>query len=111
MDIASDAPIVIDWTAIITEILRDIDNSVSRAEISAKFHNTLIEIIIAVAKQIGRKQILLTGGCWQNKYLSERAITRLKAENFIPYWHHHIPCNDGGIVIGQIMAGLINIRF
>jgi hydrogenase maturation factor HypF (carbamoyltransferase family) len=45
----------------------------------------LTEIIVAVAKQIGRKQIVLAGGCWQNKYLTEKAIALLKQENFVPY--------------------------
>jgi hydrogenase maturation protein HypF len=106
LNTANNAPLVIDWRVIIAEILTDFMNQISTAEISAKFHNTLIEIIIAVAKQIGRKQIVLTGGCWQNKYLTEKAIALLKQENFVPYWHHQIPCNDGGIAIGQIMAAL-----
>lgn len=106
LNTATNAPIVIDWTVIITEILTDMINQISTAEISAKFHNTLIEIIIAVAKQIGRKQIVLTGGCWQNKYLTEKAIALLKQENFVPYWHHQIPGNDGGIAVGQIVAAL-----
>jgi hydrogenase maturation protein HypF len=49
---------------------------------------------------------VLAGGCWQNKYLTEKAIALLKQENFVPYWHHQIPGNDGGIAIGQIMAAL-----
>jgi len=100
------SPIVIDWTKIIEEILTDFVNQRPILEISAKFHNTLVEIVIAVAQHIGRKQIVLTGGCWQNKYLSEKAIARLKQENFIPYWHRQIPCNDSGISVGQIFAVL-----
>ena len=49
---------------------------------------------------------MLTGGCWQNKYLTEKAIARLTQENFIPYWHQQIPCNDSGIAVGQIFAAL-----
>ena len=96
--------IIIDWQASVQEIAIEFTNQVPIAEIAAKFHNTLVEIIIAVAKQIGRKQIVLTGGCWQNKYLTKRAIARLKQENFIPYWHHQIPCNDSGLAVGQIAA-------
>ena len=100
--------IIIDWRSVVQEIASEFTEGVPRAEIAAKFHNTLVEIIIAVARQIGRKQIILTGGCWQNKYLSERAIARLTEENFIPYWHHHLPCNDSAIAVGQLMAGLRN---
>ncbi|MEL7010460.1 MAG: carbamoyltransferase HypF, partial [Cyanobacteria bacterium J06588_4] len=102
----TNSPIIIDWQPIIQEIVIEFTNQVPKAKIAAKFHNTLVEIIIAVAKQIERKQIVLTGGCWQNKYLSEKAISRLKQENFVAYWHHQIPCNDSGIAVGQIMAAL-----
>lgn len=99
-------PIIIDWEIIIQQILTDLTCQKATAEISAKFHNTLVEIIVAVAKQIGRKQIVLTGGCWQNKYLTEKAIARLKEEDFTPYWHHRLPGNDDGIAVGQIIAAL-----
>ncbi|MEL6579570.1 MAG: carbamoyltransferase HypF [Cyanobacteria bacterium J06621_12] len=72
----TNSPIIIDWQPIIQEIVIEFTNQVPKAKIAAKFHNTLVEIIIAVAKQIERKQIVLTGGCWQNKYLSEKAISR-----------------------------------
>ena len=65
-------------------------------------------MIIAIAKNIGRQHIVLTGGCWQNKYLTEKTITLLRQKNFIPYWHHRIPCNDSGIALGQIIDLLRN---
>ena len=50
--------------------------------------------------------MVLTGGCFQNRYLSERVISRLEAEGFHPYWHQRVPPNDGGIALGQIFAWL-----
>jgi hydrogenase maturation protein HypF len=72
--------------------------------ISAKFHNALVETIVAVAHRIGEERIVLTGGCFQNKYLTERAVSRLQSEGFRPYWHQRIPPNDGGIALGQAVA-------
>jgi len=46
----------------------------------------------------------LTGGCFQNRYLAERAISRLRECGFKPYWHQRIPPNDGGIAFGQVVA-------
>ena len=100
------SPIIIDWQPMVQEIAIEYIDKKPIAEITAKFHNTLVEIIIAVAKQIGRKQIILTGECWQNKYLTERAIVRLREENFIPYWHYQVPCNNSGLAVGQIAAKL-----
>jgi hydrogenase maturation protein HypF len=72
--------------------------------LSAKFHNTLVEMMVAVAKHVGEERVILTGGCFQNKFLTELAIQRLRAAGFQPYWHQRIPPNDGGIALGQIMA-------
>jgi len=47
---------------------------------------------------------VLTGGCFQNKYLTERTIFRLRAEGFEPFWHRQVPPNDGGIAVGQVLA-------
>ena len=73
--------------------------------ISAKFHNALVEMIVAVARLTGEPRVVLTGGCFQNRYLTERAVTRLRAEGFRPYWHQRIPPNDGGIALGQARRG------
>jgi hydrogenase maturation protein HypF len=101
---------VVDWSLMLQEILYDVSSNISLAEIAAKFHNTLVEIIINIARQVGEKQVLLTGGCFQNKYLTERAIQRLQEEQFQPYWHQYIPPNDGGIALGQIVAAISHCR-
>ncbi len=95
---------VIDWSPMVTAILQDLERQIPPHQISAKFHNTLVEIIIAVARRSGESQVVLTGGCFQNKYLTERAIQRLREEGFCPYWHQNIPPNDGGLAVGQVAA-------
>lgn len=97
---------IIDWKPMILAILKDMQNETQINKISAKFHNTLIEIIIKVAKRIGKEKVVLTGGCFQNKYLTERAVINLTKAGFRPYWHQRVPPNDGGIALGQIVAGL-----
>jgi len=47
---------------------------------------------------------VLSGGCFQNRYLAERVIEALRTEGFRPYWHQRLPPNDGGICVGQIVA-------
>ncbi len=95
---------IVDWSPMLTAILQDLERQIPPNLISAKFHNTLVEIIIAVAWRSGESQIVLTGGCFQNKHLTERAIQRLREEGFCPYWHQHIPPNDGAIAAGQVAA-------
>jgi hydrogenase maturation protein HypF len=103
-EISETSPHIVNWQPLIDSILNDLGHSVSTGSIAAKFHNTMTEIIVAVAKQIEEPKIMLTGGCFQNRYLTERTIRRLVAENFQPYWHQRIPPNDGGISLGQIVA-------
>ena len=87
----------------IEEILDDVRRRRSAGVISAKFHNALVEIIVAVARHVGQTRVVLTGGCFQNRYLTERSVQRLLEEGFRPYWHQRVPTNDGGIALGQIM--------
>jgi len=48
--------------------------------------------------------VVLTGGCFQNKFLVEQSVQKLEREGFRPYWQQRIPPNDGGIALGQIVA-------
>jgi hydrogenase maturation protein HypF len=101
-------PIIIDWQPILLAILADLTKTIPLNFIAAKFHNTLAEIVVMIASQIGISQIVLTGGCFQNQYLLETTVQRLRQANFSPYWHQHIPPNDGGIALGQAIAALLN---
>ena len=86
------------------QILYDVDRHVPVATISAKFHNALVAAMVAVAARVGHEQIALTGGCFQNALLLERAVRHLRAAGFRPYWHQRIPPNDGGIALGQVVG-------
>jgi len=94
----------IDWRPMIAAIIADCGAGVAISQIAAKFHNTLTEIIVTVAQRTQLRRIALSGGCFQNKYLTERTISRLRSGGFLPYWHHQIPTNDGGIAVGQLVA-------
>ncbi|MDD3375433.1 MAG: carbamoyltransferase HypF [Candidatus Omnitrophica bacterium] len=102
-DVKRDKSLIIE-ELFVEDILKDIKFGVESSIICRKFHNTLVDIIIAIAMQSGLKKVVLTGGCFQNKYLLERSIDRLREEGFLPYWHQRIPTNDGGISLGQIVA-------
>ena len=98
------APMVVDYEPAIRELLDDVTGGEGVDLISAKFHNGLVEAAVDVAKKIGESKIVLSGGCFQNRYLTERIVERLREENFRPYWHQRIPPNDGGISAGQCVA-------
>jgi len=48
--------------------------------------------------------VALTGGCFQNRILTERTVAALEVAGFRPCWHQRVPPNDGGLALGQIAA-------
>ncbi len=97
---------ILDWVPLIQDILQEMQGGVPVGIISAKFHNALAEVIVAVARRFGHPRVALSGGCFQNRYLLERIVWRLGTEGFQPYWHQRVPTNDGGIALGQVMAAV-----
>jgi hydrogenase maturation protein HypF len=102
------APTVIDWQPMLEEILAGVKKGQAVGIISAKFHNTLVEMIVVIAQSVNEKKVVLSGGCFQNRYLIERTVRRLSADGFRPYWHQRVPTNDGGIALGQIMGATLS---
>ena len=98
------SPFILDWAMLALSVLADATGGANMAEISAKFHNALAESVVAVARKIGENRVVLSGGCFQNRYLTERTVNRLRAEKFLPYWHQRVPPNDGGIALGQVVG-------
>jgi hydrogenase maturation protein HypF len=96
--------VIADWEPMVRAILSDIASGVGAGEISAKFHNTLAGAITKMAVDMGEERVVLTGGCFQNRYLTEKTVTRLERAGLRPYRHQRIPPNDGGIALGQIAA-------
>ncbi len=95
---------IIDWSPVIEGILADLAAGLGAAEIAATFHNSLLEMIVTFAAQAQIEQVVLSGGCFQNRRLLEGSIARLQKAGFRPYWSQKIPSNDGGIALGQIAA-------
>jgi hydrogenase maturation protein HypF len=103
-ELRGEMPSMIDWQPMVESIIADLGRGEPVGVLAAKFHNTLVEMIMAVAQKVDEPKVVLTGGCFQNLYLLERAIQRLREEGFAPCWHQRIPPNDGGIALGQVIA-------
>ena len=100
-------PMIIDWVPLIEGIIIDASEGMDTGIISAKFHNTLAEGIVAVAEIAGERKVVLSGGCFQNVYLLKRVMDILKNIGYEPFIHRNLPPNDGGIAPGQVMAALM----
>jgi hydrogenase maturation protein HypF len=97
-------PLVIDWQPMVSMLLDDLAESAPIDYMATKFHNTLAEMIVVIARNSGQRRVVLSGGSFQNRYLTEYSIERLREEGFEPHWHQHVPPNDGGLALGQILA-------
>ncbi len=97
-------PIQVDWRPLIRAILSERNAGLSVGVIAARFHNTLVTAMLQVARRIGLPKVVLSGGCFQNRYLTERAIKALRTAGFPVYWHQRVPTNDSGIALGQVLA-------
>jgi len=97
-------PMVIDWEPMVRKIVHETRIHTDVGLIAAKFHNTLADMVVDIARRVGEPRVLLTGGCFQNRYLTERTVGALREAGFSAYWHQRVPPNDGGIALGQVIA-------
>jgi hydrogenase maturation protein HypF len=96
----------INFADTIKAIIRDMRKH-SVSVISAKFHNTIAQVILEVSKQIRKEtslsKVILSGGVFQNKYLLGKSLYLLNRNKFNVFTNHLVPANDGGISLGQLV--------
>jgi hydrogenase maturation protein HypF len=96
-----------DWGPLVQAVMADKRAGVAVPLIAARFHNALVEWTLEVAASAKLKQIVLSGGVFQNRYLTERAAATLESRGFVVHTHQRVPPNDGGIALGQaVMSSL-----
>ncbi len=98
----------LDWRPLVKALLADRARGESTARIAARFHQAVVDGALAVARLAGEKrgggvtQVALSGGCFQNRRLSESLAAALRAADFTVLLQRAVPPNDGGIALGQI---------
>lgn len=101
---AESTPYVLDWEPMLRSIITDLQSAVAPEIIAARFHCTLAEMITKVAIRIGALRVVITGGCFQNRYFTEHTLACLQRSGIEAFMHERVPPNDGGIALGQIIA-------
>lgn len=101
------SPWEIDLRPLVRSAVDDLLAGVSPRVISARFHNTLAEVTIEVARaasiSAGDAPIVLGGGCFQNSRLTESIVQPLRARNRV-YIPRDVPPGDGGLALGQALV-------
>lgn len=96
-------PAVVDWQPLVEDVIADVRAGEAPGVISARFHNGLAHVVVQLAERTGQERVVLSGGCFQNRYLTEKTIELCREAGLRPYWHQNLPPNDGGIALGQIL--------
>jgi hydrogenase maturation protein HypF len=102
--VRNEEPAILDWEPLFRALLADCHAGVVPGVMSARFHNGLIQGVLSICRVIGERRVVLSGGCFLNRRLLEGLVHGLIDAGFQPYWHQRVPCGDGGIALGQLMA-------
>ena len=98
-------PLVIDAAPVVRGVVDDILRGVDRRNISGAFHNSVAGMILKVCELLrtanGLTKVALSGGVFQNALLTAAATRLLKGSGFDVYTQRLVPCNDGGLSLGQ----------
>jgi len=90
---------------LLSAVVEELHQDVSKARISVKFHNTIAQMVKQMCQLInsetGIKKVALSGGVFQNRLLLNKTVTLLEKNGFQVFTHRQVPCNDGGISLGQ----------
>ncbi|HEX3031403.1 MAG TPA: carbamoyltransferase HypF, partial [Bacillota bacterium] len=96
-------------TGIIRGLITDLEQEQEIGRLAWKFHLSVARLILKVAgearHQLGINQVCLSGGVFQNMLLLKAAVELLRGEGFQVFIHRLVPCNDGGIALGQAVLG------
>jgi hydrogenase maturation protein HypF len=94
------------WQALLGDMLLGTPVGV----MSARFHRGLAQVIVKMVDKLASRisqddqplpQVALSGGVFQNRILFERVLNGLESRGFTVLSHHQVPCNDGGLALGQ----------
>jgi hydrogenase maturation protein HypF len=93
-----------DWSPLLGVL---VDDSMSPGFRAALFHESmafcLLDQALAVRELFDFDAVGLSGGVFQNRWLTERVVSLLAGHGIPVRLHRDIPANDGGLSFGQIV--------
>ena len=93
---------MLDWRPMVDALRGDVAAGAGRGAIAARAHAGLAAGVVAVAEEVGERRVALSGGCFQNRLLTELTTRALRERGFEVLLHRQVPPNDGGISLGQV---------
>jgi len=112
--IEPDTPFRARGADLVGAVVEDLAAGLPREVIAARFHNGLAGLIQAgcelLRERHGLGTVALSGGVFQNLLLLERTVSGLQNRGFAVLVHSRVPCNDGGISLGQAVVAAARDR-
>jgi hydrogenase maturation protein HypF len=103
--LSNDGLLQIDFSKLLISILTELETGVSTAAIARRFHASVArastEVCISIARDTRLDRVVLSGGVFQNRLLSEMIYTGLTEQGLQVFTHRLSPPNDGCIALGQ----------
>ena len=111
-DIKAGEPVLVDPAPVLRAVIADQRAAVPPGVIGARFHRAVADVVVRLAelesKAAGVRVIALSGGVFQNALLLQLTLSGLHTKGFEVITHRHVPPNDGGIALGQLLVGNSN---
>jgi hydrogenase maturation protein HypF len=112
--ISGPEPLRIAGGDLIRAVAEDLDQGVAPGVVAARFHNGVAGLItdccLLLRERRGLSTVALSGGVFQNLLLLRATIARLERHGFGVMVHSRVPCNDGGISLGQAVVAAARDR-
>ena len=100
-----------DWQPLVEALLVQQAAGGSAEEAAWRVERALVRGIVrgvaVAARWSGCRRVALTGGCFQNRALLEGCVEGLRRGGWEPLWAERVPCNDGGLALGQAWAARV----
>ncbi len=104
----------VDVGALVRAVVQDLRAGVGVPVIAARFHQALADVVAAVCARLRDEHALdtvaLSGGVFQNGLLLARTLDGLEGHGFTVLTHRQVPCNDGGISLGQAAVAAARLQ-
>ncbi len=101
-------PPQLDWRPLVQRVLADRRADVLPEVIAMRFHRALADGVSTTVRQLPKMPVVLCGGCFQNRVLTELVVERLAGERPLAT-PGIIPCGDGGLAAGQLAVAVARL--
>ena len=94
------------------DALADREAGKDRASMAYRFHAGLADALaicaIDLARETRSSTVALSGGVFLNQLLTKLLVDHLESSGLTVLTHRNVPCNDGGLSLGQVLVTLTN---